>query len=183
LGSPCVEFLQRAKQQGKARFIGITGKDARRLARLVEALPIDSMMVAHQYNPILRNAARFLLPSTDASGVGVAGGAMFMKGWLAVAKNEWRDHAPGWMDEEFHRAYFGYLDIQKSSGIPLPELTLRWLLAETRINCIVTGFSRWSDIESNVDAIARGPLPTELQSEIDGVGIVHPLIYQRRTTL
>ena len=141
LAAPCVEFLQRIKKQGKALFGGITGKDARRLARLVSAVQFDSMMVAHQYNPIFRNAARFLLPLTDAEGVGVAGGAMLMKGWLAVAKTEWREQRPDWMDEDFHRAYFDYMDIQAASGLALPELTLRWLLTEQRINCIVTGFS------------------------------------------
>lgn len=181
--APCVEFLQRVKQQGKARFVGITGKDARRLARLVGGVPVDSMMVAHQYNPLLRNAARFLLPLTEAKGVGVAGGAMFMKGWLAVARTEWRDQPPSWMDEDFHRAYVAYLDIQASSGIPLPELTLRWLLEEPRIHCIVVGFSEWREIESNIEAIKRGPLPSDLRSAIDAIGIVHPLLYQGRTTI
>ncbi len=181
--APCVEFLRRVKQQGKARFVGITGKDARRLARLVGAVQADSMMVAHQYNPILRNAARFLLPLTEAKGVGVAGGAMLMKGWLAVARTEWRYQLTSWMDGDFHRAYFAYLDIQASSGIALPELTLRWLLAEQRIHCIVVGFREWHEIESNIEAIERGPLPTELQSRIDAIGIIHPLLYQGRTTI
>ena len=148
-----------------------------------DAVPVDSMLVAHQYNPIYRNAARFLLPSTDAKGVGVAGGAMFMKGWLAVPMAAWRDQPPSWMDEDFHRAYFAYLDLQASSGIPLPELTLRWLLAEQRIHCIVVGFSEWREIESNIEAIERGPLPLDLQSAIDALGIVHPLLYQGGTTI
>ena len=183
LAAPCLEFLRCVKEQGKARFVGITGKDARRLARLVSAVRLDSMMVAHQYNPIFRNAARFLLPLTEAEGVGVAGGAMFMKGWLAVAKTEWRDQLPDWMDGDFHRAYFNYLDIQAASGLALPELTLRWLLAEQRINCIVTGFREWREIESNIDAIERGQLPADLQSEVDAIGIIHPLLYQGRSTI
>ena len=181
--APCLEFLRIAKKQGKARFIGITGKDARRLARLVSATELDSMMVAHQYNPIYRNAARFLLPLTEEEGVGVVGGAMFMKGWLAVAKSDWRDHLPEWMDEGFHRAYCKYLDIQASSGLELPELTLRWLLPEQRLKCIVTGFKNPHEIESNIDAIERGPLPANLQSKIDAIGIRHPLLYQGRTTI
>ncbi len=181
--SPCLTFLKQAREQGKARFIGITGKDARRLTRLVEALEIDSMMVAHQYNAILRSAPRYLLPLTESKGVGVAGGAMFIKGWLAAPRTEWRDQAPDWMNDEFHRAYFGYLDVQVSSGIPLPELTLRWLLPEERIHSIVTGFKEWREIESNIEAIERGPLPEELRSAIDALGIVQPLYYQGRSEM
>ena len=66
--APCVDFLHMAKEEGKARFIGITGKNARLLARLVEAIPLDSMMAAHQYNPILRNAARFFVSAHCRTG-------------------------------------------------------------------------------------------------------------------
>ncbi len=41
----------------------------------------------------------------------------------------------------------------------------------------------FEDIEQNVAAVQRGPLPAELKRAVDAVGIVHPLIYQGRTTL
>ncbi len=182
-GAPCVEFLRRAKAQGKTRFVGITGKDARRLARLVRALDLDGMMVAHQYNPIYRNAAYFLLPWTERRQVGVSGGAMFMKGWLATPQSAWRDQPPAWMDAVLHRAFCAYLDIQRASGMPMAELTLRWLLAEPRIHSIVLGFRGRADIEANLAALHRGPLPPDLQRAIDAIGIVHPLVYQGRTEL
>jgi L-galactose dehydrogenase len=181
--APCVAFLHRAKEQGKTRFIGITGKDARRLNRLVNGFEIDSMMAAHQYNPILRNAAKFLFPTTSEKGIGVAGGAMFLKGWLAVQQTEWRRQRPAWMDDAFHDAYFGYLEIQSKSAILFPELTLRWTLGESRLHCIVTGFKSWSEIASNIAAVERGPLDEDLQSAIDRLGIIQPLYYQGRTEL
>ena len=182
-GAPCMEFLRQAKAMGKARFIGITGKDARRLARIVSAVDIDSMMMAHQFNPILHNAAKFLLPVTSARNIGVVNGASFMKGWLAVPQTAWRDAPPPWMDDTFRRAYFAYLDVQAQSGVPLAELSLRWQLSEPRQHSVVVGFSRIEDIEQNVAAVQRGPLPADLQRAVDAIGIVHPLIYQGRTTL
>ena len=141
------------------------------------------MMIAHQYNPILRNSARYLLPTTDAKGLGVAGGAMFLKGWLAVPQIQWRGDRPAWMNDEFYDAYFAYLDIQTESGIPLPELTLRWIQTESRIHCLVSGFSDWSEVEANIDAIEKGPLSPDLHAQIDDIGIVQPLYYQGRTEL
>jgi len=182
-GAPCVEFLHRAKSEGKAKHIGITGKDARRLAHICDAVEIDSLMVAHQYNPIMRSAAEYLLPLTSEQNVGVAGGAMFIKGWLARAQTDWRENRPAWMDQDFYDAYFGYLDIQAKSGIPLPELTLRWLQGEDRIHVDVIGFRNWSEIEANIESVERGPLPSDLQAEIDDLGIIQPLYYQNRTHL
>lgn len=181
--APCVQFLQQAKQEGKTRFVGITGKDARRLARIVRAIDVDGMMVAHQFNPILRNALHFLLPLTNKKGIGVAGGALLLKGWLAEPKFEWRKYPPPWMDPIFQRAYVSYLDIQQDSGINFPELTLRWLLSEIRIHSFVVGFSQWDQIKSNLEAINSGPLPGDLQCAINAIGIVHPLIYQNRNSL
>ena len=183
VGAPCVEFLRQAKAKGTARFIGITGKDARRLARIVRALELDGMMIAHQFNPIYRNAAYFLLPWTERKGMGVSGGAMFMKGWLARPQSEWRSNPPPWMDPVLHRAYRAYLDLQAESGLPMAELTLRWLLAETRIHSIVLGFACRDDIAANLAAVNRGPLPADLQRAIDAIGVVHPLTYQGRTEL
>ena len=182
-GAPCVEFLRRSKAEGKSRFIGLTGKDARKLARIVRALEIDGMMIAHQYNPLFRNAEHFLLPWTERRDIGVSGGAMFMKGWLARPVNEWRDNPPEWMDPVFQRAYVAYLDIHKASGLPMAELTLRWLLAETRLHSIVLGFSTREEITQNLTAIGKGPLPSDLQRAINAIGIVHPLTYQGRSEL
>lgn len=181
--APCVQFLRRVQKEGKARFVGITGKDARRLARILRTVDIDAMMIAHQYNPILRSAAHFLLPQTEAKGIGVVGGAMLMKGWLAVPRTEWRESPPPWMDPIFQRAYLSFMDIQEASGIEMAELTLRWLLVESRIQSIVVGFSQWGQIKSNIEAISRGPLPADLHRAIDAIGIVHPLVYQGRTAL
>ncbi|MCG3148736.1 MAG: Aldo-keto reductase YhdN [Verrucomicrobiae bacterium] len=181
--APCVEFLRRAQATGTARFIGITGKDARRLARIVAAIEIDAMMMAHQFNPIYRNAGKYLLPVSSTKNIGVVNGAAFMKGWLAVPQTAWRDLRPSWMDETFYRAYFAYLDVHARSGLSLAELSLRWQLAEPRQHSIVVGFSCQRDIQQNIAAVERGPLPAEWQAAVDAVGIVLPLIYQGRSRL
>ena len=87
------------------------------------------------------------------------------------------------MDPVFHRAYLAYLDIHAASGLPMAELTLRWLLAETRLHSIVLGFSCREEIAANLAAVNKGPLPGDLQRAIQAIGLVHPLTYQGRTEL
>jgi aryl-alcohol dehydrogenase-like predicted oxidoreductase len=181
--APVVEFLQRARQAGKARFVGITAKDARLAARVVDALDVDTVMVAHQFNPVMRNAAEFLFPGTDARDIGVLVGAPLMKGWLAAPREKWRDVPPPWMDEPFRRAYFGCVAVAARSGIDLAQLTIRWMLGEMRQHSLVFGFRSTEEIAANVRAAVAGSLPASLRAEIDALGIVHPLIFQGRTTL
>jgi aryl-alcohol dehydrogenase-like predicted oxidoreductase len=181
--APVIQFLTKAVETGKARFVGITAKDARRAARVARALDVHTVMVAHQLNPVLRNASAFLLGQAAASDIGVLVAAPLMQGLLARPKLKWRSAPPEWMDATFFKAYFGFIDLAEKAGIGVQELTFRWLLREARLHSILFGFRSVDDIEANVTAVMRGPLPDSLQAEIDALGIVHPLIFQGRTTL
>ena len=181
--APAVEFLANAKRSGKARFIGLTAKNARLLARILKVVEVDSVMAAHQFNPVFRNAVEFLFPTAQDLRVGVVIGAPLMKGWLAVPQNGWRENPPDWMDEPFETAYFRFLDIHADAGIPMADLCLRWMLSEQRQQSIVVGFSNLQEVEFNMSAARRGTLPDDLNAAIEEIGIVHPLIYQARTKI
>ena len=181
--APAVEFLANAKRSGKARFIGLTAKNARVLARILKAVDVDSVMTAHQFNPVFRNAVEFLFPTAQDLDVGVVIGAPLMKGWLAVPQNAWRENPPDWMDETFRVSYFRFLDIHADAGIPMAELCIRWMLSEQRQQSIVVGFSNIEEVEFNISAAQRGALSNELNAAIAEIGIVHPLIYQARTKI
>ena len=99
--APAVKFLADAKRSGKARFIGLTAKNARVLARILKVIKVDSVMTAHQFNPVFRNAVEFLFPAAQDLQAGVVIGAPLMKGWLALPQNAWRESPPDWMDEIF----------------------------------------------------------------------------------
>ena len=181
--APAIEFLANAKRSGKARFIGLTAKNARLLERILKVVEVDSVMTAHQFNPVFRNAVEFLFPTAQDLGVGVVIGAPLMKGWLAVPQNGWRENPPDWMDETFKTSYFKFLDIHADAGSPMAELSIRWMLSEQRQQSIVVGFTNLREVEFNMSAARRGPLPDDLNAAIAEIGIVHPLIYQARTKI
>ena len=181
--APAVEFLANAKRSGKTRFIGLTAKNARLLGRILKVVEVDSVMAAHQFNPVFRNAVEFLFPTAQDLGVGVVIGAPLMKGWLAVPQDGWRESPPDWMDETFKASYFRFLDIHAGTGIPMADLCIRWMLSEKRQQSIVVGFRNLREVEFNISAARRGTLPDDLNAAIERIGIVHPLIYQSRTQI
>ena len=181
--APAIKFLADAKRSGKARFIGLTAKNARVLARILKAVEVDSVMTAHQFNPVFRNAVEFLFPTAQDLDVGVVIGAPLMKGWLAVPQNAWRENPPEWMDDTFKASYLKFLDIHADTGTPMAELCIRWMLSEQRQQSVVVGFSNIEEVEFNISAASRGVLSDELNAAIAEIGIVHPLIYQARTKL
>ena len=178
--APVVQFLAEAKRSGKARFIGLTAKNARLLGRILKVVEVDSVMTAHQFNPVFRNAVECLFPTAQDLGMGVVIGAPLMKGWLAVPQNAWWENPPDWLDETFKTSYFKFLDIHANTGIPMAELSIRWMLSEQRQQSIVVGFSNLQEVEFNMSAARRGALPDDLNAAIEEIGIVHPLIYQGR---
>lgn len=182
-GAPVIEFLSKAQKAGKARFVGITAKDARQAARLVTVLDFDTVMIAHQLNPILRNASAYLLPVAAKRNVGVLVAAPLMQGLLARPKHKWREAPPDWMDPTFFKAYFALIDLSDRVGIGVQELAFRWLAAQDWVGSVVFGFRSSEDIASNAESVHRGPLSVDIMSELDAIGIVHPLVFQGRTTL
>jgi aryl-alcohol dehydrogenase-like predicted oxidoreductase len=60
--------------------------------------------------------------------------------------------------------------IADEAGLPLTELALRWLRSKPATGPILLGGSKVSHLQSNIDALGRGPLPDDLVAACDDVG-------------
>jgi aryl-alcohol dehydrogenase-like predicted oxidoreductase len=60
--------------------------------------------------------------------------------------------------------------IADDAGLPLTELALRWLRSKPAAGPILLGGSRTSHLQSNIDALGRGPLSDDLVAACDEVG-------------
>ena len=60
--------------------------------------------------------------------------------------------------------------IAADAGVPLPELSLRWLLSRPLVSAVLLGGSKPAQLEANIAAAARGPLPDDVAAACDEVG-------------
>lgn len=60
--------------------------------------------------------------------------------------------------------------IADGAGIPLAELSLRWLLGSPDVAALLLGGSKVAQLEQNVAAAAAGPLPADVVAACDEVG-------------
>ena len=60
-------------------------------------------------------------------------------------------------------------DIADGAGLPLPELSFRWLLSKPGVGSILLGGSRIEQLQANIDAAAKGPLPADIVRACDDV--------------
>ncbi|PSK98415.1 aryl-alcohol dehydrogenase-like predicted oxidoreductase [Murinocardiopsis flavida] len=60
--------------------------------------------------------------------------------------------------------------IAEDAGLPLTDLSLRWLLSKPATGALLLGGSRVAHLEANLAAAAAGPLPADLVAACDAVG-------------
>jgi len=165
--APVMEFLREARSRGLCRHIGIAGNNVRHLARLVRELDgIDSVLVAYNYMPLNVTAREHLLPEASAKrlSVVVAGVYTFV------------NRIPtGWRSEG---TYFGkradaqlakLQELQKSSGLPMTDLALRFVAADERITTVCVGACQPAEIEQSLAAFQAGPLPQDLHQAMEKI--------------
>lgn len=74
----------------------------------------------------------------------------------------------------WNRTVFDAVDalttIAGDAGVGLPELALRWLLHRPLVAAVLLGGSRPAQLEANIAAAARGPLPADVVAACDEVG-------------
>ena len=78
-----------------------------------------------------------------------------------------------YLDRYWHPAYFDAVDqlqeAARQAGLSLIELSLGWLLHHSAADCVILGASRIEQLEENLDACERGPLPAETLAACDRV--------------
>src|SRR6478609_1164744 len=59
--------------------------------------------------------------------------------------------------------------LAQDTGLPAAELALRWAIGRPVVNAVLIGGSRPDNIRTNLTAVSKGPLPTELAEAITAI--------------
>lgn len=142
-------------------------------SRCVDSGAFDVVLTFNRYGLIWRDAQFQVFPFCRRHNVGVLQGTPLHQGVLALPRPEWVIQPPEWMTVTEHDRYRRLLAIQAESGLPLPELALRFILQNPSISTAIPGAANLQQLEANVACSGKGPLPTEIQTEIEALGILH----------
>ena len=165
--APAIQFLHEAKAAGLCRHIGITGNNARHLARLVSELDgLDSVLVAYNYHPLNITARDTVIPAAAAKNIAVLIAGLFTFIYRLPA---------GWRTEG---TYFGpraetqlaaLHQLHRETQLPLAELAVRFVAHDSRLSATLLGACHPHEIEQTVAAFHAGPLPYELHAAIESI--------------
>jgi aryl-alcohol dehydrogenase-like predicted oxidoreductase len=76
-------------------------------------------------------------------------------------------------------------DIARDSGISLPQLALRYMLAHEGVTCLLTGVETVAQVRENIGLFERGPLGPDIVQAVDAAvpdlpdGLITPVLWPR----
>jgi aryl-alcohol dehydrogenase-like predicted oxidoreductase len=164
---PVLDVLDELKREGLVRYTGLGGTSTTLLAHLCRSGKFDVVLTAFNYSLLWQEAATDVIPAAVAMGMGVVIGSPLQQGALA-ARYDAQIDSPDcvWLSKQRKaqlRALYSMLD---EIGMPISELALRFTLSHPDVHTVLTGAKSVQELEANVDAAERGPLPTEILEQI-----------------
>lgn len=174
LDGPVLELLDELKAEGKIRFSGLGGTTAYEMARLIRTGKFDVVLTAFNYSLLWREAELEVLPAAKEQGVGLVIGSPLQQGALAQRFDEQVREGAHWLSPPRRRQFLALYELLDEIGIPLPELALRFVLSNQDVSCVLTGARSQDEVEANVRAAEKGPLPAKLLSRLDEIAAQVP---------
>ena len=168
-----LDTLLELKAQGIVRAIGIASLWLDYQAFCINTGAFDVVLTFNRYGLLWRDAHFQTFPFCARQGVGIVQGTPLHQGLFTGPHPEWVTTPPDWMTATEHDRYRRLLAIQHACGIPLPEMALRFILANERISAVLAGAGNEAQLAMNVHTSAQGPLPEDIHAQIEALGILH----------
>ncbi|MDZ7910490.1 MAG: aldo/keto reductase [Rhodococcus sp. (in: high G+C Gram-positive bacteria)] len=174
--------------EGKVRALGVSNFAAWQIGeigRVADQVGAPRPIVAQQlYNLLARRIEDEYAEYADVTDL-ITMVYNPLGGGLLTGKHSF-DDAPGegrfgdsrlatmYRERYWNTQIFGAIEalssIASDAGLPLTELALRWLASKPVVGPVLLGGSKTTHLQSNIDALGRGPLSEDLVAACDEVG-------------
>ncbi len=155
---PAVRKLQ---QQGKARFIGITGYPLKMLIRLAEHFPVDTILSYCHYNLLCTDMDSELLPFARTNNIGLINASGLHMGVLTEGgPPDWHP-APAAVKEAAQKA----AELCRRRGQNISKVSIRFCLDHPYVSTTLVGMSSQEEVRSNLELLRTKSDP-QLLAEI-----------------
>ena len=175
-----LEALTQLQNQGKIRFAGVSNFARERMYEIVGS---DLHIVVNElpYSLLTRAIEFEMLPDCRQKGIGAIGHMTLLQGLLAdiyeklddvpvwqqrtrhfdCNRNELCRHGEQGAEEETSRALADIRSIARGCGMTMPEIAVKWAVANNAVTCALVGARNVRELEANAKAVSE-PLANEL---------------------
>lgn len=171
---PVIEVLDDLKKDGVIGYTGIGGTTAYSLAKVIKSKRFDVVLTAFNYSLLWREAEWEILPAAKELNMGIIIGSPLQQGALSRRYDEEVKSGAPWLSLPRRKQYSALYRLLNESGMSLPELGLRFVLSNPDVSCVLMGPRSVNEVETNIAAVEKGPLPSELIARIDEIAAMVP---------
>jgi aryl-alcohol dehydrogenase-like predicted oxidoreductase len=171
---PVLEVLAELKKSGLIRFTGLGGTTTHELARIIRTGRFDVALIAYNYSLLWREAGLEAIPAAREMGMGVVIGSPLQQGALSRRYDQEIESGAPWMSKPRREQFKALYAYQQEIGLPLAELGLRFVLSNPDISTVLVGATSALEVEKNVAAAAKGPLPAAVMARLDEIAGMVP---------
>jgi aryl-alcohol dehydrogenase-like predicted oxidoreductase len=171
---PVMDVLADLKRQGIIRFIGLGGTTAYELPHIINTGRFDVVLTAFNYSLLWREATREVLPAAKKQGMGIIVGSPLQQGALARRYDDEVRHGARWLSSPRRAQYIALYSFLDELGLPISEVGLRFVISNPDISCTLMGARSRQEVEQNVAAVEKGPLPADVLQRLDEIAAMLP---------
>jgi len=171
---PVNDLLDELKEEGVIRFTGVGGTTAYEMAPILATGRYDVVLTAFNYSLLWREATIAVLPEAKRQNMGIIIGSPLQQGALARRYDEEVNHGAWWLSpprRAQYQALYAFLD---ELGMPLAELAMRFIISHPDISTTLSGCRSVEEVEANVRAVEKGPLPPDVLARLDEIAAMVP---------
>jgi len=171
---PVLELLQELRQEGIIRFLGLGGTTAYELPRIMATGDYDVVLTAFNYSLLWREAAISVIPEAKRLQMGLIVGSPLQQGALSRRYDDEVNHGAPWLSpprRAQYQALYAYLD---EIGLPIAEVGLRFAISNPEVSTVLMGARSVAEVEANVAAVEKGPLPDRVLQRLDEIAAMVP---------
>lgn len=171
---PVNDLLDELKEEGIVRFTGLGGTTAYEIVPIMATGRYDVILTAFNYSLLWREAAIAVLPEAKRQGMGILIGSPLQQGALARRYDDEVNHGAWWLSPPRRaqfKALYAFLD---EIDMSIAELGMRFVISNPDISAVLSGSRSVEEVEANVRAVEKGPLPSEVLAQLDEIAAMVP---------
>jgi L-galactose dehydrogenase len=144
-----IPAMRRLQEQGKARYVGITGYSLKNLVEISRRAKVDSILTYCRCNLMISDIDDALVPFAQEQGIGILNASALHMGILT------RRGAPDWhpAPPEVREAGRRVVELCEAHGVDASQLALRFSFDHPGIATTLVGMSTRKHVDDNLRAL------------------------------
>jgi L-galactose dehydrogenase len=159
-----IPAMRKIQQQGKARYIGISGYPLSTLVAIASQVPVDAVLTYCRYNLMIDDMDAILTPFAKKHNIGIVNASPLHMGVITAGG------APNWhpAPQQVREAGKRVVELCKARSVDAAEVALRYCFDYASVTSTLVGMATRKQVETCLKSL-RQPNDPELLEEIRAV--------------